>query len=589
MNKTEIDNLIKQTDIVSLVSKYVKLEKQGKNYKGLCPFHNEKSPSFFVSPEKNLFNCFGCHTIGGPIEFIKKIENVEFPEALRMLCEFNGVKYTNSNYKPDPNEIYYKIMGTAKEFYNKFLLNDVSSTNALNYLKSRGITDEIINDFEIGLAPNNYDTIYKLLTDMNYLEYDIADCGLIDMGDNNKYHDLFVNRIMFPIKDERNNTLGFSARIYIKDPNQPKYINSRDTKIYRKGQVLFNLNLAKSAITKKNRIILHEGQMDVIASYKSDLKEAICSLGTAIGDNQVKLISKYTKNIIIAFDGDKAGIDSSKKTINLFKKYGFNVHLVLLPDGKDPDEYVAMYGTDSYREYFENNIIDEVEYLYRVTLLNKNLNDKNEFNKVKKEIFNIIHSLNSQIEEEKYLRRFSEFLNSSYDAVLNDYNKLVNNKNHGEVNIVRPINLKKDFNREIELRLIYYGMKSKKKALMIDNEIRNALDVFSSGSQSLWISLVYSYYEDHDEFDEKVFLNGISDEAFKQYTILNEVLGKSINKDFNDEDLNSCIEKIKDMKAEMKNMILHEKNLTIDDDTERSRNLDMMFKNKKSREKHKNN
>ena len=589
MNKTEIDNLIKQTDIVSLVSKYVKLEKQGKNYKGLCPFHNEKSPSFFVSPEKNLFNCFGCHTIGGPIEFIKKIENVEFPEALRMLCEFNGVKYTNSNYKPDPNEIYYKIMGTAKEFYNKFLLNDVSSTNALNYLKSRGITDEIINDFEIGLAPNNYDTIYKLLTDMNYLEYDIADCGLIDMGDNNKYHDLFVNRIMFPIKDERNNTLGFSARIYIKDPNQPKYINSRDTKIYRKGQVLFNLNLAKSAITKKNRIILHEGQMDVIASYKSDLKEAICSLGTAIGDNQVKLISKYTKNIIIAFDGDKAGIDSSKKTINLFKKYGFNVHLVLLPDGKDPDEYVAMYGTDSYREYFENNIIDEVEYLYRVTLLNKNLNDKNEFNKVKKEIFNIIHSLNSQIEEEKYLKRFSEFLNSSYDAVLNDYNKLVNNKNHGEVNIVRPINLKKDFNREIELRLIYYGMKSKKKALMIDNEIRNALDVFSSGSQSLWISLVYSYYEDHDEFDEKVFLNGISDEAFKQYTILNEVLGKSINKDFNDEDLDSCIEKIKDMKAEMKNMILHEKNLTIDDDTERSRNLDMMFKNKKSREKHKNN
>jgi len=248
-----------------------------------------------------------------------------------------------------------------------------------------------------------------------------------------------------------------------------------------------------------------------------------------------------------------------------------------------------MYGTDSYREYFENNIIDEVEYLYRVTLLNKNLNDKNEFNKVKKEIFNIIHSLNSQIEEEKYLKRFSEFLNSSYDAVLNDYNKLVNNKNHGEVNIVRPINLKKDFNREIELRLIYYGMKSKKKALMIDNEIRNALDVFSSGSQSLWISLVYSYYEDHDEFDEKVFLNGISDEAFKQYTILNEVLGKSINKDFNDDDLDSCIEKIKDMKAEMKNMILHEKNLTIDDDTERSRNLDMMFKNKKSREKHKNN
>ena len=582
MNQDEINSLIEQTDIVSLVSKYVKLEKQGKNYKGLCPFHNEKTSSFVVSPERNMYQCFGCHKAGNPLKFIQDIENVDFKEALRILCDFNGVKYVDSYQKVDPNIKYYKIMETAKQFYNKFLLNDSSSQKALEYLKSRGITDEIIKDFEIGLAPNSYDTIYQVLTEMNYLELDISDVGLIDNSSNNKYHDLFVNRIMFPIKDERNNTLGFSARIYIKDPNQPKYINSRDTKIFKKNQVLFNLNLAKSAINKKNRIILHEGQMDVIASYKSDLKESVCSLGTAIGENQIKLISKYTKNIIIAFDGDKAGIESSKKAITLFKKHGFNVHLVLFPQGMDPDEYVLKYGIDKYNEFFENNIIDDIEYLFRVTILNKNINDKNVLNVVKRDVFNIISSLNSSIIEEKYLKRFSEFLNLSYEAVLNDYNST--NKNVVEPKI-KYVNIKNDVNKECELRLIFYAMKSKKLALEIEKEINNDLDVFTSGSLMLWVSLVNSYYLDYDTFDEKIFLKRLSEEAFDSYKYLNEVLSKSLNKDFNEDDMNDCIKKIKDMKIDMKNKALHEKNLNLSDETEISRNIDEIFKNKRKKEK----
>ncbi len=590
MDRSEINNLIEQTDIVSLVSKYVKLEKQGKNYKGCCPFHNEKTPSFIVSPEKHMFNCFGCHTGGNALEFIKKIENVEFPEAIRKLCEFNGVKYTNTNYKPDSNEKYYEILDTAKTFYNKFLLNDVSSKDALQYLKDRGITEEIINDFEIGLSPNSYDTIYKVLTDMNYLELDIADCGLVNLGSNNKYHDFFVNRIMFPIKDHKNNTLGFSARIYVKDPNQPKYINTQDTKVYNKSNVLFNLNLAKNVITQKKRVILHEGQMDVIASYKSDLKEAVCALGSAIGDSQAKLLSKYTKNIIIALDGDKAGIDSSIKAIDLFKRHGFDVHLVLFPDKMDPDEYVLKYGADKYKEFFESNIIDDTEYLYRVTLLNKNLSDKNVLNKVKVDIFNLISTLRSQIDEERYLRRFSEFLNLSYESVINDYNNARNiYQAQPEVKEIKRVDVKRNFNEEIELRLIYYGMKSKKKALYIDDKIRNDLDVFTPGSQTLWISLVYSFYEEFDEFDEVKFLTRLNDVAFGQYKKLNDVLGKSLNKDFNDEDLECCIEKIKDMKAEIRNMRLHEKNLNLSDDIEISKNINEMFKNKKNRERKRNN
>ncbi len=589
MNQDEIDNLNEKTDIVSLVSKYVKLEKQGKNYKGLCPFHNEKTPSFIVSPEKNMFNCFGCHKAGGPLKFIQEVERVEFPEAVRLLCEFNGIEYKNTKVKVNPNTKYYKIMDTAKQFYNKFLLNDESSSVALEYLKSRGITQEIIDDFEIGLAPNKYDTLYQVLTEMNYMELDMADCGLVD-GQNGKYHDLFVNRIMFPLKDDKNNVLGFSARIFGKaDPSQPKYINSRDTKICKKSQILFNINLAKSDINKKHRIIIHEGQMDVIASYKSDLKEAVCTLGTALGIEQIKLIKKYTNNVIICYDGDKAGIDSSKKAIKLFKENNFNIHLVLLPDKMDPDEYVMKYGIEKYKEFFENNIIDDTEYLYQVSLIGKNLNDKNELNLLKKEVFSLISSQNSQIVVEKYLNRFSEYLNTSFDAVKADYDKYKNNYQPATVtNVVKPIKPKVIYNTECELRIIYYATKSKNKALEIDEEIRNDLSAFSEESQLLWISLINDYYVEYNEFDVNKFVKRLSDVSLNQYVKLNKVLGESKIKDFSDEDLRECINKIKEIKLRMKNRNLHDKAINSTDTTEQSRLLNEMFENKRKRENKRN-
>ena len=579
MEQDEIDNLIEQTDIVSLVSKYVKLEKRGKNYLGLCPFHNEKTPSFSVSPDKKMYNCFGCHEVGGPIKFIQTIENVNFNEAVKILCDFNGIKYTGAKIKTDPNVKYYKITDKAKLFYNKFLLNDKSADQALTYLKNRGITDEIIEAFEIGLSPNSYDTVYKVLADMGVLELEMEDVGLVDKSDNGKYHDLFVNRIMFPIKDERNNTLGFSARIFVNDPKQPKYINSRDTKIFRKGTALFNINNAKPEIIKKDRNVIHEGQMDVIAAYKAGIKEVVCSLGTAIGDEQAKKIARLTKNVIICFDGDKAGIESSKKAIKLFKKYNFNVRLVLLPNKMDPDEYVLKFGAEAYNEYFEKNIIDDIEYLYRVALIGNDLSDHNILNKVKKDVFSIISSIDSAILIEKYLKRFSEDLLTTYDSVQNDYEKFKNVKNHTvEVKQIKSVNI---HNVECELRIIYYATKSKRMALDIEKEISNDLDAFSEASISLWVALVNSYYEQYDEFDEQKFVNRLSEDALKQYMLLNEVLGKSKNKDFNQDDLDECILKIKDIKLKLINKNLENKVLSSNDPTVQSRLIDEMFKNKR--------
>ena len=213
MTNEEIQNLIDQTDIVSLISKYISLNKKGKNYEACCPFHNEKTPSFVVSPEKKMFNCFGCHTGGNALDFIKKIEGIEFVDALKKLCEFNNVEFKGNNIKKEnPNLKYYKIMDVSKSFYKTFLKNDVSGEEAINYLKSRGLNDELIDKFDIGLAPSFGDTLYQVLKSLNYLELDMTDMGLVE-NNSKGYYDIFSNRIMFPIKDDMGNTLAFSGRI----------------------------------------------------------------------------------------------------------------------------------------------------------------------------------------------------------------------------------------------------------------------------------------------------------------------------------------------------------------------------------------
>ena len=269
----EIQKIEDATDIVKLVSNYVKLEKVGKNYKGLCPFHGEDTPSFVVSPEKNVAHCFGCGGGGSPIKFLEQIENIDFLTALEKLAKFNGIPF-EAHSRPKANEQltkYYKIMQIAVNFYKKNFDSTEEGQKAREYLKARGLDDQTIEDFKIGLSPKPGDTLYQVLKDSNVLELDMSDVGVVDKS-NDRYYDLFSNRIMFPIYNEDGNPIGFSARIYnSKDKNNPKYINSRETILYKKANVIFNLQNAKGNIMRNKRIILHEGQMDVIAAYRSGL------------------------------------------------------------------------------------------------------------------------------------------------------------------------------------------------------------------------------------------------------------------------------------------------------------------------------
>ena len=599
-SKTEIQNVIDSTDIVSLVSEYVKLDKQGKNYKGLCPFHHEDTPSFIVSPEKKYAKCFGCGNGGNPIDFLIKIENIDFNTALHKLAKKNGIKLSDSGFteKANPLMKYYQIMNTSLAFYQKYLENTKEGLEALEYMHKRGLDDETIRMFGIGLAPSNHDSLYQVLKDAGYLELDMIDVALVDKGQFG-YYDLFTKRIMFPIKNEIGNVIGYSGRIFNNtDKNQPKYVNSRETILFKKHDVLYNLNLAKSEIQKKKRVILHEGQMDVIASFRSGLKEAICTMGTALSIDQINVLKKYTNHAIICYDNDKAGINASLKAIELFQKAGFLVHLVLLPEGiKDADEFVLSKGSEEYVKYFESNIVDSYTYIFNQAFINKNLNDSEAVLQIKNQIFEMIYISKTKTNEELYLNKLSEKLNCSFDAIYSDYvsycninhrEKTVEEYNENNYNYFEnysPKNIKKEsFLSPCEMRLFMYARASKEKALFIDRMLIDRIEAMSSSAQKLWIALINTYYENFDEFEEGKFVKILDTENFQYYCKIVELLSKD-KVPYSDEDLNDCLEKLKRNKIDIDNDELNDRIKRTDDISKRVLSVEMKFKNIKKKEK----
>ena len=596
----EIEKIEQATDIVKLVSNYVKLEKIGKSYKGLCPFHSEDTPSFVVSPEKNLAHCFGCGGGGSPIKFLEQIENIDFLTALEKLAKFNGIPF-EAHQKPKVNQgltKYYKIMQIAVNFYKKNFDSTEEGLKAKEYLHNRGLDDQTIEDFKIGLSPKPGDTLYQVLKDSDVLELDMSDVGLVDKS-NDRYYDLFSNRIMFPIYNEDGNPIGFSARIYnSNDKNSPKYINSRETILYKKANVIFNLQNAKGNIMRNKRIILHEGQMDVIASYRSGLKEAICTMGTALSINQAKLLQKYANHAIICYDGDKAGINASLKAINVFKSLGFMIHLVLLPDGMDPDEYVLKYGEEKYKEFFLSNLLDENQYRLKVFTANKNFNDLNVLNEVKNNCFSMIAQMESQAEQEDYLKQLSKILDISFEALNSDYNNFRGSivleqgfdgntnrsENYAELPFVEenytPKEIKKWY-KMYEARLFGYARSSKSTALYIDGILADRMEAMSFEGQSLWIRLINSFYSTLDYFDEAAFLKMLSSSEAEYYFNILEMLSKD-KTPYTDEDLNDCLRKLKEDTYKVMNQALKNRILESNDSSKKSRLLDEMFRNKRN-------
>lgn len=596
----EIERVIENTDMVELVSPYTKLTKQGKNFKGLCPFHNEDTPSFVVSQEKHLAHCFGCGKGGNPITFLMDIKQVGFNEALGELAQKNGIKLSgfSQNKKKQDFSKYYEMMQLAAKFYTKNLTTTKSGLEALEYLHKRGLDDETIKTFQIGLSPQSLSTLYQVLKDSNYLELDMMDLGLVKKGDKG-YYDLFTRRIMFPIANEQGNVIGFSARIFNNpDKTQPKYINTMDTFLYKKGTVLYHLDQAKTEILRKKRVILHEGQMDVIAAHRAGYTEAVCCMGTALTKEQALTLKKYASSAIICYDGDKAGIAASKKAIQIFKSVGMSVHLVLLPNGMDPDEFILKQGISAYQSYFEHQILDEQQYLFEIAFLNKNLQDIGQVEQIKEEIFSMMTYLNSQTLKETYLTKLAKALNVSLDSITLDYNhyynangstQYVENRYTAEdyIDFVEtpyvaepPKRISPQFKKNFELRLFMYARESKEKAQQIDHRIMNYMSAFTPAYREVWIQLLNNYYYQYESFDDALFCSILTTEQKAVYLSIIEQLKGNPEK-YSEADLECCIEKLKELEIKEEIRVLKEKAMKTQD----PKMLEQIYELKKSQMK----
>lgn len=413
--------VIEATDIVEVVGEYVSLKKKGTSYFGLCPFHDDKNPSMSVSGEKKIFNCFSCNTKGNVIYFVSKYENISMEQATIKLAKRAGIKIEDAvNTQNEKTTRLLRVMEEAYNFYRFYLYNSDEGKTALAYLKARGIDDEIIKKHKIGLAPKNLDYLHQALNRKQITTLDQIELGLVK-DVNGKVHDIFRNRIMFSITNASGQIVGFSGRIYEKS-DQAKYINSTENALFHKGEILYNYDQAAREARKKNQIFLFEGFMDVIACEKAGLNNAVASMGTAMTAEHVKMLTQITKNIVLFFDGDEAGIKAMKRSAQMLARNRIIPNAVLLPDDLDPDEYIAKYGTDKFNEYVLGNMKNVYLILYELTYKNVYLEDFMSVETFKKQVFDFIKLANSDVITSYFINRLSEDLKIDVDLIKSDLN-----------------------------------------------------------------------------------------------------------------------------------------------------------------------
>lgn len=516
IDRKTIDEINEKTDIVALVSNYVPLQKKGKNYVGLCPFHNDSNPSFSVSPERKIAKCFSCGEGGGPISFYQKINSVSFLEAITALAEPLGIKL-NLKATSKPKLIEHEILNEAKTFFTFYLNNSEAGRVALAYLKKRKLTSEDIKHFNIGYAPKENDALYKLLINKGYNDDEILSSGLI--GSKRSLKDTFRNRIMFPIHDTSGEVVGFSGRLL--DGDGAKYYNSQDSYVFNKSEVLYHLYESVGEIRKHKKVILHEGFFDVIASYKAGMGYAVATMGTSLTNAHARALARITDHIIIAYDGDKAGIEAAYKAIQILKNTKMRVDVVKIPSKLDPDDYFNTYGKEKYLELFSKNLKSPQEFIYETTKENLNLSNVNDVEILKQTVHRLLESENKAVRE-IFIKRLSKDINVSVSS-LSSMLGAPTVKPQPPYIVQPKIDVKKETQiprkyKKAEEDLFSVMIKSKEKALQIDSEL-GIIYVYDMDVMMLR-NILMEYYKYYDTFDEVKYLEMLEDTVRKDELIL---------------------------------------------------------------------
>ena len=569
--KEEINRIQSQANIVDIISNYISLEKKGSNYFGVCPFHGDKGPSLSVEPTKKIWHCFGCGKGGTVFDFVREYDHVSFPEAVKIVAEKSGTKIEGVADVTYRYSKHLEALDFAMKFY-ELNLKSKDGKEAKEYLLKRGLDDEVINEFQIGYALSKPDNLSKILLSKGYDENILLETGLANIG--NSLYDLFRDRITFPIHNADGKCVGFSARIY-KDIDEAKYINTKETPVFKKGNILFNYNRASRFAHEYKYILVVEGQMDAIRVYSSGIKSVVATMGTALTKNHIALLKRLGVDVILGFDNDEAGLKATIQNGDLLANENVNVKVLRISDAKDPDEYILKNGIEGYKnaiEHSENYFDFKLHHLKE----NKNLDKVEDLNNYINSVIKELNKSNDTLLRELTINDLSEKYNIDKQVLLNKLDAIEEVKI--DVTTLKEKKEKLDNKTKIYRTFIYYLLSDIKYIKLYNQELGYLPDKkYDEIAQDIIaFSLKFNYINMAD-----FLANSYESEYIDE---LDNIVTDNINLKLVDNDFIGYIKKIKDMDSSLKIKQLKEKLKTVTDINEQTKIMDQIIKLKKDGE-----
>jgi len=559
ITESAVEDVRHQNNIVEVVEEYVHLKKQGRNYFGLCPFHDEKSPSFSVNDEKQIFHCFGCGKGGNVITFMMEMEAFPFQEAVRFLADRAGISIAlPDNSAPALSEESTTILSSHEwltKYYHHLLKYADNGKKGLTYLKDRGITEATIDEFQLGFAPDESELTVQFLKNKGFHTQSLVKIGLLSTSDNTAFRDVFRGRVIFPIKNHLGRPVAFGGRAFQEE--EPKYLNSPEHELFHKGNLLYHFHTAKNHIRKQNQAIIFEGYMDVIAAHQAGIKNGVATLGTSLTPQQAKLLKRYVDSAVICYDGDDAGIQASFEAANILHQQGCNVKIAQVKDQLDPDDYIQLYGGKQFVE----QVIDLSDSYFSFYMQYKkrqyNLQTDDERVRYIEDIVKqLAVTIKSPIELEYYVNEIADEFNLSTDIIYHDMEKYQQKQKPNpsyQANSQPTVPYNQLTNKQMyaafekaERILLAYMLKYPS----ILEKVQRELGIqFNVEAHKIILTYLYALYEDSQEINISKLMDKLTEEHLR--TIVAELSITEMNEDITDEELQDYIQVIRQENAEV--------------------------------------
>ena len=544
-----IEEVRHRTNIVDIIGQYVQLKKSGKNYMGLCPFHEERSPSFSVAEDKQIFHCFGCGKGGTVFNFLQEIEGISFPESVKRVADLEHLSVDFDWSEPrevadtpenQQRRSLLQLHSKAAELYHHILVNTKIGEPALNYLLERGLTQELIETFQIGFAPQKRDFLSQVFKNEQLDETLFEPSGLFVQRDNGTFLDRFYQRIMFPINDPQGNVIAFSGRLLktadFPGDEMPKYLNSPETTLFNKRETLFNFDKARKEIRKENTVLLFEGFMDVIAAWQSGVKSGVASMGTSLTNEQIRRLERVAKEVVICYDGDNAGVQATNRAIQLLQENShFDLSIVSIPEKLDPDEYVRKYGAEAFQNLANHGRETVFSFKMNYHRLTRNMNNEKEQLDYVNELLRELTNVQSPLERDRYLNQIAQEFQLSVHSLEEQFNQLKQEQRSVQRQEIyqdemmpppmeEPVFEENHVQNKLPLTQVQKAERSLLFRLMNEQGVRQTIQQLPDFSfahdeyQELYF-LLESYATLHQSFDIADFINFLQDNQTKQLAI----------------------------------------------------------------------